>query len=704
MGLVLLRPAWLLAGGQLGVRDVSRRGAVKGVDVSEAVRCGSVIAALVCLAVLPCVADETVADGSMPEPAGEKDVVITGKVPPVEQGVKSIFTALPERNLLTWPLTESPGLDTATTVVGSEEIRWLDAFSIVDAMKYTPGAWTENRGRKVKSFFSVRGQRYPYPGYLVDGAWFREFHETNYFLSAANVDRIELLRSSASLMLSPGGMTGLVNIIPRTYDRRETRIDTYFDTESIIRTQISHGDRVGNTSYAVAGGFRTTDGPGGENAGENITNLFGRIVTSPIQHWTFSFTAMSFFGDRELQLAEPPASGTLQTRRDSYDPMHTYVFIGKARYEPNDDAVTEIVTNYASRRFHGRRIGSDDWLEEDYEFGARIMQSLKLGEDNTLRFGGMANRWVSPTGKRFYVGRRCEIDTYAIVVDDEHRFGRLLVNGGYRLSRTYFRDFGGFSVEGSPAGLASVRVDGEWEDPLHTISLGGAYKLTDTYSLHGNATWGQVAATPGMMDASLDRPDNEMRTKLDLGLKGQWDGFGEASVTGFFVHQDSAAMTSASRVVVNGEDFALFENADRTNAGIEFDTRTKRFGNGLQLFLNAAAMKTQRERGGRWERDKEIPRYVMGGGASWLVRDVELSVVAKNVSGYENDRFLPGGSEPSSLGAFTEVNTKVTYYFGADKEHSAFIGVDNLCDRHYSTVTGWPDEGIRVKGGFSLRF
>jgi hypothetical protein len=91
----------------------------------------------------------------------------------------SDYTALPERDLIVRPMTESPGLDTAMSVIGRKEIEEQRAYSVVDAMNYVPGAWTETRGRKVKQFYSVRGQRYPYPGYLVDGAWFREFHEIN---------------------------------------------------------------------------------------------------------------------------------------------------------------------------------------------------------------------------------------------------------------------------------------------------------------------------------------------------------------------------------------------------------------------------------------------------------------------------------------------------------------------------------------------
>jgi len=145
------------------------------------------------------------------------------------------FTTLPERDLIERPFTESPGLETATSVVGLEDIEQMHAYSVVDALNYVPGAWTETRGRKVKSFFSVRGQRYPYPGYLIDGAWFREFHEINYYLSAANFDRIDVVRSSSALLLGPGGITGMVNLIPRSYSEKETQIDTLYGTHNTLQ-------------------------------------------------------------------------------------------------------------------------------------------------------------------------------------------------------------------------------------------------------------------------------------------------------------------------------------------------------------------------------------------------------------------------------------------------------------------------------------
>ena len=620
------------------------------------------------------------------------------------------YTTLPERDLIERPFTESPGLETSTSVVGRQDIEQMHAYSIVDALNYIPGAWTETRGRKVKSFFSVRGQRYPYPGYLIDGAWFREFHEINYYLSAANFDRIDVVRSSSALLLGPGGITGMVNLIPRSYSERETQIDTLYGTHNTLRSNITHGEAGENYNYGLSAGYYHTDGSSHMNARENMSNLYGRLEYDLGEDFTFSWVNFGLVGDRELKLAEPPASTTFQTRRDSYDPMHSYVTVAKLRHDPEDGSATEVLGNYAGRRFDGKRVPVGgpvtEALEEDYEYGTTVIHSEELTENNTLRFSGLFNRWVSPTGKRFYVTRPADIRTYSGMIADDHDFGRLDTSIGYRYTREYIDQFGGFNVEGSPSGLTSVQVDDEWGDPLHAINLGASYELSDDKSLFGNAAWGQLSPQPGLLNSNLQTPDNEDRYKFDLGLRKLLDGFGQASVTGFFVRQEDAALITTSTpktVTVNGEPFALFENADRKNYGVEVEVQTNRFENGLQFFGNITAMRTKRTYAGNWDTDNEVPDVVVGGGASYIYEKFEFLVFAKHLSSYENARFIGGPSpQPASLGDFVDLGAQVTYRH--DKNTEFFVRAENVTDDEYSTVPGYPHDGALFYAGFIKRF
>ncbi|MCP4642171.1 MAG: hypothetical protein GY851_17135, partial [bacterium] len=305
----------------------------------------------------------------------------------------------------------------------------------------------------------------------------------------------------------------------------------------------------------------------------------------------------------------------LQARRDEFNPMRTYLTVAKLRYEPTSQSATEVIANYGGRRFYGERhtIPPRDRLEEDYEYGASIMHSQKLTEDNTLRFGGLYNRWQTPTGKRFYVGNPADIRTYSGVIADDHDFGRLDTSIGYRYTREHVEEFGGFNVEGSGGPLSTVAVEDDWGDPLHTINLGASYELTTDTSLFGNVAWGQLATQPGLLDTNLQRPGNEERCKFDLGVKRHFDHFGEASLTGFFVRQDNAALVSKEFRTVDGVRYALFEEGDRENYGVELDLRSRRFANGLQFFFNTTAMETERTRDGDWEEDEEVPEVVLGG-------------------------------------------------------------------------------------------
>lgn len=637
--------------------------------------------------------------------SGAEPVHIMKEVVVIGQGEMPLFVVPSPRDVLARPLTESPGLETATTIVGKEEIEWLNSYTIIDAMKYVPGAWTESRGRKEKQLFSLRGQRYPYPGYLVDGAWFREFSEASFFLNAATVERLEITRSISDLVLTPGGMAGNINIVPRAYTRPETEVRSEYGSFNTFLEQISHGDALGKGSYGLGLGYHHTDGPENKNAAEDVVDFYGRVLYPVTPKLQLSLMGYLMDGNRELKLAEAPASPANQARVESFDPMRYYLLVGKARFEASDQAVTELTLNYGDRRFEGHRVGVPDWMEKDTELGVRLIESLELFEENHLRFGGMYNHWKSPTGKRFYVGNPGDLHTYAGTITDEQQFGRWTVNAGYRCSRTYYREFGGFNVEGEQsAALKTVKVQDDWDDPLHTVNGGVKYQLSEPFALLANVAWGQIASQPGMLTAALTRPGTETRLQYDVGLKWDWKPLGQVCLTGFFVDQQNAPLATSRSVMAGGLPFVLFENADAENFGIELDLRSRRFDTGFQFFLNSVLMTTRRMEKGLWRTELEVPEVVLGGGVSYLYKRLELGLLGKHVGGYENGRFLAAGAPPAALGDFTELSATLNFYFGKAWQHRVFFTVDNFTDDRYSTVPGYPDEGRQFRGGLRLKF
>jgi outer membrane cobalamin receptor len=226
--------------------------------------------------------------------------------------------------------------------------------------------------------------------------------------------------------------------------------------------------------------------------------------------------------------------------------------------------------------------------------------------------------------------------------------------------------------------------------------------LNGRWALYGNLTRGQVAAPLSALTAALTRPANETRTKLDLGVRGAWPVYGEAMLTAFGVDQDDAAIyANDTRRGPDGQPVALVRNGRARSYGLELETRTRRFDTGTQGFLNLVAMRTELSTAGRWSRDREVPQIILGGGFSQVWRHWELTFLAKHVGSYENDRFV-APAPPRELADFVNLGAHLSYWLGRERRSKVHLGADNLGDKRYSTVNGYPNAGRSVSGGVSL--
>lgn len=655
------------------------------------------------------------AEGTAPSPA---------EAPPRDRGEEAVardadaavrledlvVVARPERDLIQSVALESPGLEPATTSIGWRDAEDRHSKSVIDAVEYAPGAWVESRGRKVKQFFSIRGQTYPYPEYAVDGAWQREFHEMPYLLSAAHFQGIEILRSGGGILMGPGSAVGYLNLLPRVFEEREFRVVASYGFYNTTEVDVVHGDTVGGVSYAFGFGHHSTDGPRGENAAENLADFYGRVSGSPVRSLTLSLDLFGLYGYRELERAEPPATTKLQDDRSRYDPYRAVLAVGKARLEESETAALEIALDYAHRN-HDFFLASVADLagveqdEEDFEFGANAIQAVEAFRGNVVRFGALYNRWVAPEGKRFYVGRRCDVETISGVVADEQTLGPLILAAGYRGSATYLNDFGAFGSEGSSAGYETVvPVRDEWEEPVHTGTFGAKLAVLEELSLHANFTAGHVEPRAGTVTADLSEPETETRTIADIGFRLAIARAGEISVTGFAAHREDAIVLAGGTVEVDGRVLELYDNQDLDQLGLEIDSKTASVGPGLRLFANLLLMRSWKEAGGDRERDRAQPEAIAAAGVRFERGPFDAAVYLKYVSRYESVRFVPATLGPQPLGDYVNLDASAGWSFGGRKQHRVFVVAENLTDEEYATVAGYRDFGLRVSGGVRFVF
>lgn len=614
------------------------------------------------------------------------------------------------RDPVSEPRTEPLSLEPAATVVNQAEIARSGAKTLIEAMEYVPGAWVENRGRKVKQFFSIRGQKYPYPDYAIDGAWQREFLELPYFFPAENVERIEIMRSSAALFTGLSGLTGVINIVPREYRQRETAVQGEYGSFGTYRFNLSHGGVVKNLSYALDLGFPGTDGPKGKYAAESFTNFRGSVYWRPNEKWEVNAHLMHLNGSRQMARAVAPATLDLRTASEKFDPFRATLATVKALYKPNLRVSSELIASYSVRNnTYISQIPSSTTFsrEYDYEWGANFTQSVMPFRSNILRFGGLYNHWAAPSGKRFYVGKRCDLETLSWVAGDEQSIGPLTLNLGLRWARTYINNYGAFNINESPKGLQNVTpIRNEWEPAQITTALGASWAFSPSVSAHFNLAAGNIKPAPGNLNTDMQEPENEKRLKIDLGLITKRENIGQLSFVWFITRQNDALVLSGKTVTIEGKVLETFLNRDQRQTGIEIDARSVPLRGCLQLFANFVAISPRAEVEGRMVRDRETPRIISSGGLFITRAGYDLNLFLKTVSSYESTRFVAGTAGqpimPQPLGAYQTLNLTIGRNFGSRPFNRFYLEVTNLADDRYSTVAGYPDYGRRMTAGWRI--
>ncbi len=612
-----------------------------------------------------------------------------------------------DRNLFERPSMEAAGLGIATSEIGTNDMARQNPGTVTEALEYSaPGIFTETRGRKIKQFTSFRGQRYPYPDYAIGGVWQDEFHDAPYFFPASQVEKIEVVRSSAALMMGLSEPVGVINIIPKRFGEPGSYVEGEYGTYDTYRLYGSYEDVFRDGGYKVGINQYGTAGPDDLNAAEEMTS-FSLLTDWQKRRLSVEGSLFWIYGMREIRRAEAPARGRLQNTEERFDPYNTGIFGLKAHYTHDPDRATELKLNYATRlhEFVNPGAGPSDHEDEDYEYSADLIHVFSPWADNILRVGGTYHHWVAPDGKRMYAGSEMDVHTLSAVVVDEHHFDRLIIDGGVRYSKPYFSTYGGytFDTEGNRFGL-SEPIEDEWDDPVLRTTAGAKYEVTSEIDAYMHAGVDTVQPAPGAVTSGFDEPDNEIRTTVDAGVEASNPGIGRIKVGGFYaLRKDAISISGQIATNALGEEFDLYENTDLVQYGFEMEGQTAKIAKYYSLFLNATVMESLTKADGDWDSFRDLPDVIVSSGVYMDVDRLDCNLFGKYVSDYENRRFATGGTyEP--LGDFVELNLTAGYKLGAERNTRVYGSVKNITDEEYSTVVGYPDYGRRYALGVQHYF
>lgn len=636
----------------------------------------------------------------------ELDVRMTATLLPM-QPVQ--VTGKAYRNLLEQPALKSEALAPSTTIIPRREIEDQHAQTLVEALNYIPGAMTETRGRKVKQFLSFRGQRYPYPDYVIDGVWQKEFLELPYFFSAQDVESIEVVRSSAILLTGVSNMAGVVQVKTREYEERESSCRLEYGSFNSWRGHLSHGNRINTVSYAGGLGYSSTDGPSGKHAAERVANFFGKVNWQPTPSLRLQSSAFYINGDRQFTAAVPPADSRYWLVQEEYDPVKALLVTFRGLYTTGKRSTTEFKASYADRKpsyksYNTTTGARSSYIEQDHELNLSLIQAISPIRDNMLRLAFFYNHWVAPNGKRFYYGKACDTETYSGVITDEHQFGRLYLDLGVRWEKTHLNRYGAFSINESTRGLTQVTplVDA-WQQPIFMSTFGAVLYLNESLSLNLHSALGKVQPRAGTLTTQLIEPEQETQLKADAGLQNLSPRFGRISLVYFMTRQEDAIVLSGTTKAMSDRVMELYLNRDQYQTGVELEWQSPVLWRHWRSFFNTTRLVAKSDQNGTMVRDEEYPQWISSAGILAHSQRWSLNLLAKYLSDFKSGQFLPTVAgkpmAPQPLGDFVNLDVIVGYEILPAQRLQLFLEVRNITDKSYATSIGYPDFGRRISTG-----
>ena len=606
------------------------------------------------------------------------------------------------------PQMESLSINQTIIHINQQEINKQNSATIIDAMNFIPSGHTESRGRKVKQFFSIRGQQYPYPDISINGIVLKEFHESTYFFHAANIDKIEIIPTTSAILKGFSPMAGIINVKTTQFTNPTTLVNMEYGSFNSIKSNISHGTKKNNLSYSTSLSFTKTDGPEKKHAAEKISNLYGHIKYQPRDNFHIQSDIFYIKGYRELALAEMPASKKFLNLIQEYDPINTLLTNIKIYHKQSSKSASEVYFYYSNRKPELKVQNNPDspiqkFNEYDTEFGGKWIQSLNIFPNNYLKLATSFTQWYAPEGKRFFIGKECKSNTYSAIITNEHKFENLSINTGLRFDREYFDKYGAFNIDGSSVGFKKVTaINNEWQQPIIISNFGINYDLNTLNSFSINFAYGQIDSRKGSLNSDFQKPQNEKQTKFDFTLKNH-SNYRNLSISGFYTYQKDA-------IILNGKTFTdsatgliheFYENRNQFNQGIELAFRSHRIYNIAELFFNSTIMQSKYDEINITKINKRFPQILLNSGLYADYKNFDLNFFLKYVSKYENDRFSDSGMQP--LGDYTHIDISAGYTAQKLNNSRIYLHIKNLINMKYSSVVGYPDFGREIKIGINIK-
>jgi len=592
-----------------------------------------------------------------------------------------------------------PSTGEVVSAISSEEIENLGEQTVVDTIAFLPGVQVVRQGRKFERLVFVRGGFVP--TVLIDGAQISAAsggfnsgfaNRALYSIPLSAIERIEVIRSSSSLIYGPQALAGgVINLVTKN-GNPPSRVELSVEAGSYgnWRETLSHFN--GNEKRGVAFVAEREIGDSDlEFGGKRLDHLFLKTNRTFDNGDALKFFALNTDGSRRLdvwsqEFQEVAHRGPVYW---SFDPWHER--LASLSYSHNlkaPGAGLDLVLWTRDRKYRNLywegpispRPGSDLYNDtEDDSIGASFFWRQPAGANHLLRSGA---QWYRLNG--------FEQDT-AFDASTGLPVPKPRTPTDYELTGYFLQD------EWTLGPKTQLFWGGRYETPKDrddalVYSLGLERELareTRCYARFGTGvefpTYDQLASDPTLEDRESQN--------LDVGVDHRF-GDSLAARIGYFriaIQNDFITYLRPDGDPANSSDY-LTTQADQTTYGYELELQggSRR----LQWFTNwtrlARDVARTPEIGGQPLQLAIPPDSTFNFGVRWSPRErTKVSISHRHVSHYiARARYFSGGWP---IDAYSVSNLSASHEFGDG--WSLRATVDNLFDEDYETQPGYPMPG-----------
>ena len=610
------------------------------------------------------------------------------------------------------------------TVITREEIEQSNAKNAFDLLRTTPGVCIEDSyGIGMQGRVSIRGLNpfgSKYVLVLVDGVVVNEGDNSDVNWGTAippvqDIERIEVLKGSASALYGGSAMGGVINIITKSGPKEpETEVGVSFGGYREKISEVTTGGTSGRVNYRLSANYREGDGHR-HHSDHRRKGIFAKASFAPDDQSELTFdisSAEQYYdlagGLTEAQYKADPTQCTapldsvdLRTSRsslryeraiDEYKRLKATLWVFEKKYE-------DYMTFYGSLW---------DYLSHLHTMGTEVQYELErslLDRPNSLLLGVMLRddkteyQKYKATNKvkgKLYDDNQTRGFSWSLFVQDEFQvLEPLTLNAGVRYD----------SVRYDYTERITTSESGEKSFDEYSPKVGLIYRVMDKLSLFANYSEAFKSPTCSHLFSSTYANPNlepEIAINKEVGMRAQILENLSLKISRYWmkVKDEIISVTTATET--------SFQNAGEVrHKGIESEIEYRPLKN-LTTFLNLTHQSVKftdyTDKYGTYDGNwmPHCPEWRLSSGIRYehpvgLICTLGVNWVDEQHANNKNTYDIPG---------YVVWNTRLDY----EKDWwSVYLAVNNLFDEDYyeqrtSSGSIYPSPGQTFMGGMKIKF